>query len=53
MAARLSALHAGRPLPSGIFLVLNSVRGCVEPRGLVGLEGLGKLKKSKYYNVYM
>jgi hypothetical protein len=45
MAARLSALYAGHFLPPGRFLVLISVRGCVEPRAIVQLEGLGKLKK--------
>jgi hypothetical protein len=44
MAVRLSALHAGRPLPPGRFLVLISDRSLVDPRAIVRLEGLGKLK---------
>jgi hypothetical protein len=46
MAARLSALRAGRFLPPGSFLVLISVRGLVDPSAIVLLEGLGKLKIS-------
>jgi hypothetical protein len=46
MAVRLSALHVGRPLAPGWFLVLISVRGWVDPRAIVRLEGLGRLKKS-------
>jgi hypothetical protein len=39
-----SALGAGRTLPAGRFLVINSVRGCVDCRAIVLLEGLGQLK---------
>jgi hypothetical protein len=46
MAVRLSALCTGPTLPPGIFLVLISVRGWIDPRAIVQLEGLGKLKKS-------
>jgi hypothetical protein len=46
MAARLSTLRAGRFLPPGRFLVLISVRGWVDPRATVRLEGLGKLNIS-------
>jgi hypothetical protein len=45
MAVRLSALRAGRPLPKGRALVLIYVRSRVDPRTIVRLEGLGKLKK--------
>jgi hypothetical protein len=41
---RLPALWAGRPLPPGRLLVLISVRGWVEPRDTVRLEGSGQLK---------
>jgi hypothetical protein len=34
------------PLPAGRFLLLISVRGWVDPRSIVPLEGLGKFKKS-------
>jgi hypothetical protein len=44
MVVRLSALHAGRPLTPGRFLVRISVRGWVDPRALVTLQGLGQLK---------
>jgi hypothetical protein len=43
MAVKLLALRGGRPLPPARFLVLIFVRGCVDPRGIVRLEGSGKL----------
>jgi hypothetical protein len=43
MAVRLSSLTCG-PLPPRIFLVLISVRGRVDPRTTVRLEGLDQLK---------
>jgi hypothetical protein len=39
MAVRLSALRAGRYLPPGRFLVLNSVRDWVYPRAIVRRGG--------------
>jgi hypothetical protein len=39
-----SVLRAGLFLPPGRFPVLISVRGCVDLRAIVRLEGLGKLK---------
>jgi hypothetical protein len=44
MAVRLSVLRADRPLPTGKFLVLVSVRGWVDPRVTVGVEGLDEFK---------
>jgi hypothetical protein len=44
MAVRLSDLSVGRPLPPGRFLVLISIRGCINPRAIMRLERLGKLK---------
>jgi hypothetical protein len=46
MAVRLPALRPGHPLPPGRFLVLISVRGCVDPGIIVRLEGLGELKNA-------
>jgi hypothetical protein len=44
MAVRLSAFRAGRPLTPGRFLIYVSVRGWVDPRAIVRLEGLGQMK---------
>jgi hypothetical protein len=44
MVVRLSALCTGHLLLPGRFLVLISVRGRINPRAIVWLEGLGKLK---------
>jgi hypothetical protein len=44
MVVRLSTLCASHCLPPGRFLVLISLRGWVNPRAIVRLEGLGQLK---------
>jgi hypothetical protein len=41
---KLSVSRASRPLPSGRFLVLIFIRGWVDPRAIVRLEGLGQLQ---------
>jgi hypothetical protein len=43
---RLSALGAGPSLPRGRLLVLISVRGSVDPRAIVRLEGLVQFKNA-------
>jgi hypothetical protein len=44
MAIKLTVMCAGRPLPPGKFFVLIFVSGSVDPKAIVQLEGLGKLK---------
>jgi hypothetical protein len=44
MAVRLSSLRAYHSLPAWRFLILISVRRCVDPRAVVRLQGLGQLK---------
>jgi hypothetical protein len=44
MAVKLPDLRDGRPLPLEGFLILISVRGSVDLRAVVRLEGLGELK---------
>jgi hypothetical protein len=44
MVVRLSALHTSHHLPSGIFLVLISLRGLVDPGTIIQLEVLSQLK---------
>jgi hypothetical protein len=51
MAVRLSALSSSHPLAPGRFLVLIYVRGCVDPRAIVWLEGLGQLKNPKTFQL--
>jgi hypothetical protein len=48
MAVMLSALRAGRHLPARRFLVIISVRGWVDPRVIVQLDGLGRLKNTQW-----
>jgi hypothetical protein len=45
MTVRLSALHAGRSLPPRNILVLISLRGRVDPRTIIRLEGLGSRRR--------
>jgi hypothetical protein len=47
MMVRSSLLRAGHHLPLGRMLVLISIRGWVNSKAKVPLEGLGKLPKKK------
>jgi hypothetical protein len=44
IAVRLSALHTGRSVSPGRFLVLISIRGWIDLRAIVQLRGLGQSK---------
>jgi hypothetical protein len=46
MVIRFSALRDGRALRQGRFLIPIYVRGCISPRVIVRLAGLGELKKN-------
>jgi hypothetical protein len=46
MAVRLLASDTCHLLPPGIFLVLISVRGLVDLRAIMRLEGLGQVKNA-------
>jgi hypothetical protein len=52
MVVMFSALLAGGPLFPGRFLVLISVRGRVDPRAIIWLEGLGQLKNQATSSVF-
>jgi hypothetical protein len=45
MAVMFSAFRSGRPLPPGRFMVLISVRDWLDPKAIVRVEELRKLKK--------
>jgi hypothetical protein len=48
MAVRFSALFSGRLLHPKRFMILISVRGWVDARAIVQLEGLSQLNKANY-----
>jgi hypothetical protein len=48
MAVRLSAIRVGRHLPPRKIPGTHFFGGLVDPRAIVLLEGLGKLKESTY-----
>jgi hypothetical protein len=53
MAERLSTSRAGHALPYKMIPVLIYVQGWVNPRDIVKLKGLGKLKNKKKSNDFI